>query len=128
MFMAPEGLFEQTGKSDIYSLGITILVNVLEIPFALELLYFPLQSKKLDAINFVNSMPVLQLIAAMVDVTPANRPSYEEVMNALKNLSKNYNGSRIGKAGLKIDFLNEFVNDAILRINLDGRNDLLQNG
>ena len=128
IFMAPEGLCGQTSKSDIYSLGVTILFNILEIPFALELLYFPLQSKKLDAINFLNSIPVLQLISAMIDVAPENRPSYDEMIKTLKNLSKNYNGARIGKAGLNTDFLNEFLNDAILGMNLDARHGLLQNG
>ena len=128
IFMAPEGLCEQTSKSDIYSLGITILFNVLEIPFALELLYFPLHSKKLEAANFINLIPVLKLITAMIDVNPENRPSYDEMIKTLKNLSKNYNGSRIGKAGLNTDFLNDFLNDAILGINLDARQGLLQNG
>ena len=128
IFMAPEGLCGQTSKSDIYSLGVTILFNVLEIPFALELLYFPLKSKKLEAANFLNSIPVLKLITAMIDVNPENRPSFDEMIKILKNLSKNYNGSRIGKAGLNTDFLNEFLNDAILGMNLDARHDLLQNG
>ena len=126
IFMAPEGLSKQTEKSDIYSLGITILFSALEIPFALELLYFPLRSGAKEASKFVETIPALKLIFSMIDPNPANRPDYGQILRELKQLSNNFTGERIGKSGNNVTFLNDVSNDAILEMNLNARKGLLE--
>ena len=132
IFMAPEGLTNrQLGKTDIYSLGITMLVFVMELDLALKFLYLPIRRKRVYARGCIESLPIINTIRLMIAADPEDRPSFRGIRQQLEEISPTYTGRLIDKHGFtgNLSFLNPDEKDAAdaqLSVNLKNRKNMLQ--
>jgi serine/threonine protein kinase len=107
IYMAPEGLANrELEKTDIYSLGITMLLFLFERSLALRLLYHPYKADIRRSV--LNSRWALKLIFGMISVDTSERLTIAKVSSLISK--KKYNGNKITdedlhKAGEKIDDL-----------------------
>ena len=86
VFMAPESLSKKMlEKTDVYSLGITILFLAFDIDVAMRLLYLPIVGSIADLREEMRHIPLFWLITQMIRVKPEDRPSLIEIKSELNN-------------------------------------------
>ena len=90
MYCAPERFVKSgtiLGKTDVYSLGVTILNCFCEPTITLLVLFGTLEKTHQSLVNQIQSDPILRLVQTMVDYEPSRRPTLLEVQNKLRALS-----------------------------------------
>lgn len=137
IFMAPEGLQQRiVGKSDIYSVGMTMLLGMVETEFVMKLLYLPRRKGVKFERNIIFTNSTLRLIRDMISIDSEKRLSFDEIDAGITNLLPVYKGKLITAEEIVTgrnchnDFQFDSTNsdDSQLHNNLVNREEILKKG
>jgi len=94
-----------TGLSDVYSLGVAVLVSFFENDDAMGILFGAIEETSAGTSNVLADPvygPILNLVEQMIKYDPTDRPNLSEVQNELKSLSPIPNRLNLSSLDLNI--------------------------